>query len=245
MYHPPRRPRRASLRNTLFYTPLYRAVLIGVAACCFFVILGVWVVQGRPPARLSRYSFPPGQSYHVNAAGEIAPVGGAKPGGTSVPTPAPHASLLDRTYIITAEFGHYPEGGAHYGLDLDAWTGTLIHAPVGGQVTAVYRGCRVGDQGCGKGWGNHVWFQSAETGHYVLIGHFSEINDWVQEGVTFDAGAPLGLSGSTGYSSGPHVHIQVNPDQIGNPGSTNPAWEFPWLRCGEPVLGAFFGATCP
>ena len=90
-----------------------------------------------------------------------------------------------------------------------------------------------------------VWFQSAETGHYILLAHFTSLNDWVQLGATFDAGAPFGLSGSTGYSSGPHVHVQVNPDQMGNAGSTQPAWEFPWLHCTEPVLGALFGATCP
>jgi len=182
-----------------------------------------------------------------------APVG--TPTGTLLP-PTPtrphdsdphpvHANLLDHPYHITSEFGHYPNGGPHYGLDLDAWSGTIIYAPVAGTVTAVQRGCVAGDQGCGKGWGNHVWFQSAETGHYVLIGHFQRLNDWVQEGATFNAGAPFGESGSTGFSSGPHVHFQVNPDGMGNPGSTNPAWEFPWLHCTEPVLGALFGAACP
>ena len=167
------------------------------------------------------------------------------PTALAIPQLPQHANLLDHQYHITSEFGRYPNGRLHYGLDLDAWLGTVVHAPVGGTITAVQRGCVAGDQGCGTGWGTHVWFQSAETGHYVLIGHFQRLNDWVQEGATFTAGAPFGESGSTGYSSGPHVHLQVNPGQMGNPGSTNPAWEFPWLHCAEPLLGALFGAACP
>ena len=180
-----------------------------------------------------------------------APVPIPAPGGTPVvpiPPPAarpPHANLLDQQYHVTSEFGHYPNGGPHYGLDLDAWLGTILYAPVAGTVTAVQRECVPGDQGCGHGWGTHVWFQSAETGHYILIGHFQRLNEWVQVGTPFVAGAPFGASGSTGFSSGPHVHLQVNPDQMGNPGAINPAEEFPWLHCAAPVLGAGFGAACP
>jgi len=167
-------------------------------------------------------------------------------GPTVVITPVVrrHAPLFDHAYHITAEFGHYPNGEPHFGLDLDAWSGTPVHAPVGGTIAEVLRGCTVGDQGCGKGWGNHVWFRSVETGHFVLLAHFSRLLDWVANGTAFGPGTTFGESGATGFGTGPHVHIQVNPDSMGNPGSTNPAWEFGFLTCGEPVLGAEFGAAC-
>ncbi|HUS15422.1 MAG TPA: M23 family metallopeptidase [Chloroflexia bacterium] len=235
-------PRRSWL-DTWLQSPTYRAVLAGCFAFAVFVAAAAWALHGDDRPRRGRYAIPPGQAYHVRASGEQVAAGGAV---LAPVTPVPqHANLVDHAYHITSEFGHYPNGSAHYGLDIDAWTGTVVHAPVNGVVTEVFRGCTQGDQGCGKGWGNHVWFESAETGHYILIAHFQRINDWVAEGITFDAGAPLGESGSTGYSSGPHIHVQVNPDQMGNPGSTNAAWEFPWLHCTEPVLGAEFGAACP
>jgi murein DD-endopeptidase MepM/ murein hydrolase activator NlpD len=237
------RAQRGSALSAFLQTRAYRAWLFGLVAFCLFVAAMALALRGDDHVRRGRYAIPPGQAYHVRASGETVPLGGAVLAPT---TPvATHANLLDHAYHITSEFGHYPNGGPHYGLDLDAWTGTTVHAPVSGAVTEVFRGCVAGDQGCGQGWGNHVWFQSAETGHYILVAHFLALNSWVEVGATFDAGAPFGESGSTGFSSGPHVHVQVNPDQMGNPGSTNPAWEFPWLHCTEPVLGALFGAPCP
>ena len=225
---------------------LYRGVIAAALAFVVVVAAAAWVLHGTGAVRRPLLALPPGATYHVGVTGEVVPIGGTQPSGGSKPAPAAsaHAALLDHAYHITAEFGHYPDGSAHYGIDVDAWTGTVVHAPVAGTVTEVLRGCVVGDEAGGKGWGNHVWFKSAETGDYALLAHFSQLSEWVQVGATFDAGAPFGLSGSTGYSSGPHVHIQVNPQQMGNPGSTNPAWEFPWLRCGDPVWGALFGAPC-
>ncbi len=249
--YPSRRPVGHSRLAEFLHTPMYRFVLLGLVGFCLCVFTVAWTAQSAAGPHRGRYAIPPGAAYHVRASGEMVPVGGtvggppaikSAPALTAVPQ---HANLLDHQYHITSEFGHYPNGGPHYGLDMDAWLGTVLHAPVAGTVKEVQRGCVQGDQTCGQGWGNHVWFQSAETGHYVVIAHFQHLNDWVQEGATFDAGAPFGESGSTGFSSGPHVHIQVNPDQMGNPGSTNPAWEFPWLHCDEPVLGALFGAACP
>ena len=156
-----------------------------------------------------------------------------------------HANLLPWPFHITSEFGHYPNGQPHYGLDLDATYGVIQVAPVGGVVEEVLRGCVEGDQSCGNGWGNHLWWKSAETGHHILLAHFSKLEDWVQVGATVTAGQAIGVTGATGYASGPHVHLQVNPERCcENAGSTNPAWEFPWMRCGDPVLGARFGAPC-
>ena len=247
MYRSGYPPARESALAAWLHTATYRTVLLGVLVFCACVAGAFWLLHNDSPLRRTHYAIPPGQAYHVRSSGEMVPLGGADPAATPAPA-APvtaHANLLDHLYHITSEFGHYPNGGAHYGLDLDAWAGTILHAPVGGVVTEAFRGCTVGDMSCGNGWGNHVWFKSVETGHYVLVAHFQQLADWVQNGVTFDAGAPFGESGSTGFSSGPHVHLQVNPDQMGNAGSTNPAWEFPWLHCTEPVLGALFGATCP
>ncbi len=161
---------------------------------------------------------------------------------------AAHASLLPWPFHITSEFGHYPKGGgAHYGLDLDATYGVIQTAPVGGVVEDVLRGCVEGNQTCGSGWGNHVWWKSSDTGHHILLAHFSKLEDWVQVDATVTAGQAIGVTGATGFASGPHVHLQVNPERWGaDTGSTNPAWEFPWLRDDpEPILQSRFGACVP
>ncbi len=178
------------------------------------------------------------------AAGEIQPAQVITPDLSLAPTGA-HANLLPWPFHITSEFGHYPDGQPHYGLDLDATYGVIQTAPVGGVVEEVLRGCVEGDQTCGRGWGNHVWWKSSETGHHILLAHFSKLEDWVQVGATVTAGQAVGVTGATGFASGPHVHLQVNPERCcENAGSTNPAWEFPWMRCGDPLLGARFGAPC-
>ncbi len=177
------------------------------------------------------------------------PIPGVPP-AAPVPVPPPHdrANILPRTADITSEFGHYPDGGAHYGLDLRASTGTPQVAPVGGVVLEVHRGCTAGDAACGRGWGNHVWWRSAETGHYILLAHFEQIAPNVQVGAAIRAGTVIGLTGMTGFATGPHVHIQVNPEGLADTGSINPAYEFPWLSCGTtaPQLGGAWGnETCP
>lgn len=168
---------------------------------------------------------------------------------------AAHASLLPQPFQITSEFGHYPKGGAHYGLDIGATEGVEQYAPVGGTVEDVLRGCVFGDTTCGQGWGNHVWWKSDETGHHILLAHFNTIDGAIQAGVHITAGQLIGATGSTGYTMGangtigfgPHTHLQINTDGCcSDLGAVQPAWEFYWLRVDpEPVVGARFGACVP
>ncbi|HUS15379.1 MAG TPA: LysM peptidoglycan-binding domain-containing protein, partial [Chloroflexia bacterium] len=165
-------------------------------------------------------------------------------GGTGL-----RANLLPHMAHITTVFGHYADGSPHYGIDLDVPAGTAVTAPVGGTVVAVRTGCAVGDSACGAGWGNHVWWRSNATGHYILIAHFSEINPRLTPGTVIGAGTVLGLSGSTGYSSGPHVHLQTNASGPTNEGSYSASWELPYLACGrmDPQIGDSWGLAtgCP
>jgi len=157
------------------------------------------------------------------------------------------ANLVPQAYHVTSEYGHYPDGSPHYGIDLDATIGVVQTAPVGGVVAEVQTGCVVGDTSCGRGLGNHVWWRSAATGHYIVVGHLSEVNPALQEGAIIGAGTVLGLTGQTGYATGPHVHIQVNINSFANNDSVDPSWEFPWLVCTDssPLLGQPFGnASC-
>ena len=87
--------------------------------------------------------------------------------------------------------------GFHAGLDLAAAAGTPIHAAAGGVVVTA------GD--CG-GYGNCVVIDHGASLASVY-GHQSQV--LVHVGDAVDTGQVIGLVGSTGRSTGPHLHFEV------------------------------------
>jgi murein DD-endopeptidase MepM/ murein hydrolase activator NlpD len=87
--------------------------------------------------------------------------------------------------------------GFHPGLDLAATSGTPIHAAAAGVVVIA------GD--CG-GYGNCVVIDHGVS-LATLYGHQSQL--LVQVGEHVEAGQVIGLVGSTGASTGPHLHFEV------------------------------------
>jgi murein DD-endopeptidase MepM/ murein hydrolase activator NlpD len=83
--------------------------------------------------------------------------------------------------------------------------GTDIAAPAGTPIQAVAEG-RVVKSGPNGGYGNTVVIQT-EDGRKMLYGHnnknFVRVGDWVSRGDT------IAEVGSTGRSTGPHVHFEV------------------------------------
>ena len=105
--------------------------------------------------------------------------------------------------IITSEFGYRrdPFTGktkGHGGMDLAVPTGTPIRAALPGTVTvSTY------NQG---GYGYYVMIDHG-GGLVTLYGHCSQLIARV--GRTVQAGDVIALSGSTGRSTGPHLHFEV------------------------------------
>ncbi|ODS52270.1 MAG: hypothetical protein ABS40_18630 [Agrobacterium sp. SCN 61-19] len=103
---------------------------------------------------------------------------------------------------ITSRFGNRPDpffGGLamHAGIDFRAPTGTEIRSTGAGKVvTATFSG----------GYGNMVEIDHG-LGLSTRYGHMSRI--LVSEGDTVETGQILGLAGSTGRSTGPHLHYEV------------------------------------
>lgn len=89
-------------------------------------------------------------------------------------------------------------GGIHHGLDLAAPTGTPVYAAEGGTVV------QAAENG---GFGNSVTIKTAD-GLRIVYAHLSKI--LAKKGDTVAAGARIGLVGSTGHSTGSHLHLQVN-----------------------------------
>jgi RNA polymerase sigma-54 factor len=84
----------------------------------------------------------------------------------------------------------------HHGVDIRLRTGDPIHAAFGGTVRIA------GRMG---GYGNCVVVRHP-NGLETLYGHLSKIN--VRHGQHVAAGEVIGLGGSTGNSTGPHLHFE-------------------------------------
>lgn len=98
---------------------------------------------------------------------------------------------------ITSEFG-MRHSRWHYGTDLKLQTGDPVLACFDGIVRiAKY------DR---NGYGNYVMLRHY-NGLETLYGHLSATH--VEVGQLVKAGQPIGLGGSTGRSTGPHLHFEV------------------------------------
>mgnify|MGYP002243277678 CR=1 FL=1 len=103
---------------------------------------------------------------------------------------------------VTSEFGYRRdpftgETRGHTGMDLAVPTGTPVRAALPGTVTAAQ--------------------YHSSYGYYVMIDMVTAcplstpttLNCWVRVGQTVEAGDIVSLSGSTGRSTGPHLHFEV------------------------------------
>ncbi|MFD6185345.1 M23 family metallopeptidase [Streptomyces goshikiensis] len=87
--------------------------------------------------------------------------------------------------------------GSHTGIDFHAASGTTVHAVGAGTVV---------ESGNGGAYGNNVVIKHND-GTYTQYGHMSSLSVSVGQQVT--PGQQIGLSGSTGNSSGPHLHFEA------------------------------------
>jgi murein DD-endopeptidase MepM/ murein hydrolase activator NlpD len=111
--------------------------------------------------------------------------------------PLPEAS-------VTSCFG--PRWGrVHEGVDLAAPDGTPIRAAGAGVVVAA---------GPAAGYGNAVLIDHG-NGYLTHYGHMSAIT--VTVGQKLAAGQQIGNEGSTGHSTGPHLHFEVHAGHYKNP----------------------------
>jgi murein DD-endopeptidase MepM/ murein hydrolase activator NlpD len=108
------------------------------------------------------------------------------------------------SHVITSSFGYRsdPVGQKskrtyHTGMDIRAAFGTRVNAAMSGRVTkTAYNDV----------YGNYVII-AHHSGYVTLYGHLSRIT--VQAGKYVNMGQKVAESGSTGMSTGPHLHFTV------------------------------------
>lgn len=117
-------------------------------------------------------------------------------------------------------------GDRHEGLDLS-------NRSAGGQVRAVAPGLVVTTRtGWAGGWGNMVVLAHRLPGGDLLFSLFAHLlpgSIAVREGEVVALGQPLGRIGSTGHSSGPHLHLEFREMKALTSFDTTPLGEA-WMK---------------
>lgn len=125
------------------------------------------------------------------------------------------------------------KSGSHTGIDIGGTNGSKIVATKSGTVTYVYTGCvnknaagsgnkdcaaagcspncktydKNGKQICNWGYGNGVIIKHSDGSGYSMYAHMNSVS--VRKGDTVSQGDKLGTLGSSGYSTGPHLHFEL------------------------------------
>ncbi|WP_409468210.1 M23 family metallopeptidase [Streptomyces sp. HC307] len=115
--------------------------------------------------------------------------------GTSTGFSAPVDSAAVSTAYKVA--GSMWSSGYHTGVDFVTPTGTPLKAVGAGTVVSA---------GWAGAYGNQVVIKLAD-GYYAQYAHLSSLS--VSSGQTVTAGQQIGFSGSTGNSTGPHLHFEI------------------------------------
>lgn len=118
----------------------------------------------------------------------------------SVPSAVP---LLREHYVLSSPYGkrYHPVhqiSKKHFGVDLAAAKDTPIYATAAGKIIRI--------ENSPKGHGLHIVISHAH-GFQTLYGHMESVA--VTEGEAIGAHDFIGTVGSTGISTGPHLHYEV------------------------------------
>jgi murein DD-endopeptidase MepM/ murein hydrolase activator NlpD len=124
-------------------------------------------------------------------------VGPAAPRSVQQRVAPPKGSRIKTAIVRTLRLG-----GFHLGVDLMAPKGVDVHAV--GDATVAF----AGRQG---GFGNLVILDHG-LGYQTYYAHLSKIKPEIKAGRSVPRGEIIGLVGSTGHSTGPHLHFEARKD---------------------------------
>ena len=124
-------------------------------------------------------------------------------GGWVWPTPG--------AYTLSSLFNESRSYEQHGGIDIAASMGTAIYAANSGTVVSSNNTCNHVSSGgnwcsCGGGYGNFVWIMH-DNGYETIYGHMTTTA--VSTGDRVSAGQLIGYVGSSGWSTGPHLHFEL------------------------------------
>lgn len=138
--------------------------------------------------------------------------GGSSTPSIDVPTTSGYVWPVPGFYYISSEWSEDRYTYNHGGIDIAGGgiMGATVVAADGGTVIASYNGCphnwgKNASCGCGGGYGNYVMIDHG-NGKMTVYAHMT--NTVVSTGQSVSKGQTIGYVGSTGYSTGPHLHFE-------------------------------------
>ena len=122
--------------------------------------------------------------------------------GVKLPGSGKYSWPLADSFYISSSYGYrrhpiFRSVRFHSGMDMAAKRGTPVRVADSGDVVFA---------GWWGGYGKAILVDHG-AGHSTVYGHLSRIN--VAVGQTVQKGSVIGLVGSTGYSTGPHLHFEI------------------------------------
>ncbi|MEU4098898.1 transglycosylase family protein [Streptomyces sp. NPDC026673] len=164
--------------------------------------------KAKPPAKDGAKPATPGKpaesAKFAKSVKPAKPAKSAKPGASAQrhaqPASAAHAFVAPVGGGLGTPYrrsGSHWAGGHHTGQDFTVPTGTSVKAVAAGTVVEA-------------GWGGAYGYQVVirhQDGMYTQYGHLSSLT--VRAGQSVTAGRQVGRSGSTGNTTGPHLHFEV------------------------------------
>lgn len=164
---------------------------------------------------------------YENAAVTCAAQPSGASGNTSAFTKAPELfyPMVSGTYELSSDYGYriHPTLGyqkLHAGQDMSAPVGTPIYAIASGTVV---------EAGMVDGTGTVTIEHTIDgTTWYSSYLHMYEDGIYVKKGDTVEAGKLIAGVGSTGYSTGPHLHFEIRTKNDTADSSTVNPWT--WLQ---------------
>ncbi|WP_257291981.1 peptidoglycan DD-metalloendopeptidase family protein [Endozoicomonas sp. ONNA1] len=126
--------------------------------------------------------------------------------------------------IVTSNYGMriHPILGhkkMHHGIDIAAPEGEPVYAAMDGVVRVA---------GYGSGYGNVVYLEHKD-GTATRYAHLSRFKEGLEVGSKVAMGDPVGYVGSTGRSTGPHLHFEVRRSIDSGSDSIDPVAKIPQL----------------
>ena len=119
------------------------------------------------------------------------------------------SGMFSRGFRVKDDLGSGKSAGGHTGLDIGMAEGTPLSLGVSGTVVDIGIIGDSNDPGNENGgYGNFVAIK-LDDGHYIKMNHLMNNSIAVGKGTKVNPGMVIGKVGSTGLSTGPHLHIDI------------------------------------
>jgi len=196
---------------------------VAAAAASFAVVIALGV---GVPAYAAATASPPAPVFPLQSltVADVAPAAAITRDAYGVTVPPPLQWPVDPSSPISDGFGPRtaPCSGCssnHEGADYDAGSGATVHAIAAGVVVETNN----------PGWaalGIHVAIQHVIDGQVITsaYGHMQVGSMRLKVGDLVTPGQPIGLVGSTGASTGAHLHFEIRV------GGTSPVDPVAWMH---------------